>query len=71
MYDYLEGDLKLLTHIQFTIHLAMCPDCRRYLRMYKDSIALGQRIYESPEDEAAGSVPDGVIDAILAATQNK
>ncbi len=71
MSDYVEGDLDLLTRIQFTMHLAMCGDCRRYLQMYKDSIALGKRIFDCPDDEATGHAPQDMINAILAATEKK
>lgn len=71
MIDYVDGGMSLLTRLQFTMHVAICADCGKYLKMYKDSIALGKRIFEQPEDEAAGHVPDEILHAILVATEKK
>ncbi len=71
MIDFVDGDMDLLTRMQFSMHITMCADCRRYLQMYIDSIALGKRIFDCPDDEATGHVPDEIINAILAATEKK
>lgn len=63
--DYLEGNVTLWTWCKFRYHLFICEDCRRYLQDYRNAVALDRRIFENPDDEAAGIVPDEILEAIL------
>jgi len=67
--DYLEGQVSLWTWCKFRYHLLFCDDCRKYLEDYRHAVALGRRIFANPDDEAAGNVPDGILEAILKARQ--
>ena len=41
--EYLEGNLNTWRRLQFDLHVAMCPDCRRYLDQMKETTrVLGQ-----------------------------
>lgn len=71
MIDYVDGGMSLLTRLQFTMHVMICSDCRKYLKMYKDTIALGKRVFDRPDDDAAGQVPDEILHAIMVATEKK
>jgi predicted anti-sigma-YlaC factor YlaD len=63
--DYLEGRLDFWTRVSFKFHLLMCPDCSKYMREYKNTIALGKTVFENPDDEAVGKVPDEILAAIM------
>jgi anti-sigma factor RsiW len=63
--DYLEGRLSFWTRIRFNFHLLMCPDCPKYIQEYKNAIALGKQVFEHPDDEADGKVPDEILHAIM------
>jgi len=41
--DYLEGAMPLPDRLQFDRHLAVCPECRRYVEQMKQTVeALGE-----------------------------
>jgi predicted anti-sigma-YlaC factor YlaD len=41
--EYLDGNMGMFRRMQFDIHVAMCPDCRRYLDQMKETTrVLGQ-----------------------------
>lgn len=63
--DYLERRLDFWMSLQFRFHLFMCPNCTKYIQDYKNTIALEKKVFENPEDEAIGNVPDGILQAIL------
>ena len=63
--DYLENRLGFWMTLQFSIHLFMCTNCSKYMQEYKNTIALEKKIFENPEDEAIGNVPDDILHAIL------
>ena len=71
MMAYLDGELGLMTSLRFRMHIMMCSDCGKFLQSYKNAVAMEKRIFENPEDEAIGHVPDEIIDAILHATSKK
>lgn len=68
--DYLERRLGFWKTLQFRLHLLMCPDCSKYFQEYKNTIALGKTVFENPDDEAAGNVPDELLEAIIRATKS-
>ena len=55
-----------MSRVRFELHLAMCAECRRYLRDDRTSVALGKRVFDDP-DLPAEDVPEDLIRAILAA----
>jgi anti-sigma factor RsiW len=63
---YLERELAPDIQQAFERHLQRCPNCRRYLSIYKASVILGRQAFEA-DDSAAGDagVPDELIQAIL------
>lgn len=63
--DYLERQVSLWTWCKFRFHLLMCSDCRQYLQDYRNAVALGRRIFDNPDDEAEGKVPEQILAAIL------
>jgi len=63
--DYLENRLGLWMTLQFRVHLFMCTTCSRYLQEYKNTIALEKMVFENPDEEAVGNVPDDILQAIL------
>ena len=60
---YRDGELEAAQRQEFEAHLAVCPDCVRYLHTYEQTIELGRAAFETSDD----SVPDGLVRAIVAA----
>jgi predicted anti-sigma-YlaC factor YlaD len=70
--DYLAGNLSALTRFTFQLHLGLCRSCRDYLRTYRDTIHMARAVFSDPAAAVPHSVPEGLIQAILAArTQNR
>ena len=68
--DYVAGDVSPDRRAEFESHLAVCRACRDYLAEYRTSIALVRSLRETPATRAADAkVPEGLVRAILAATQ--
>jgi anti-sigma factor RsiW len=65
--DYVEHTLPADARQRFDQHLAICPDCVRYLAQYRDTIAAG-RLAEA--DELPADVPDSLVTAILHARRD-
>lgn len=63
--DYLDGRLSFWTRIRFNFHIMLCPNCPKYMQEYKNVIALGKQIFENPDDQAVGNVPNEILHAIL------
>jgi anti-sigma factor RsiW len=64
--SYLDGELAADERNRFDAHLAVCPDCVRYLDEYRDTIAV-VRLQAGGDDELPGDVPDDLVEAIVAA----
>jgi anti-sigma factor RsiW len=62
---YLDHELSLFSRLRFKYHLMICSDCTNYMEEYKNSITLGKRVFESPDDIATGNVPDEILHAIM------
>jgi anti-sigma factor RsiW len=63
---YLDGELDAGERARFDAHLAVCPDCVRYLDQYRATVAAVQR--EGEEGDALpDGVPDDLVQAIIAA----
>ena len=68
--DYLEGRLSFWVRVRFGLHIFMCPNCSKYMQEYKNTIALEKKIFENPDDEAIGNVPDEILQAIMGANKS-
>ena len=51
--DYLEGAMSLQDRIRFDLHLAVCPECRRYVEQMKQTVAT---LGEVPAEPIAAEV---------------
>lgn len=69
--DYVDDELGFMTRLQFRMHIAMCRDCKKYLQTYINAIHMEKQIFEHPDDEAIGNVPDEILHAILSASSKK
>jgi anti-sigma factor RsiW len=65
--DYVENALPDAARQRFDEHLAICPDCVRYLAQYRDTIAAGRL---AAADELPADVPDALVSAILNARRD-
>jgi anti-sigma factor RsiW len=63
---YLDGELEESERRVFDEHLELCPPCKDYLVTYRECVEAGRRACES-EDAQPEHVPEGLIQAILAA----
>ena len=64
--DYHSGDLPLETRAKFDRHLTVCPNCVAYLSNYRDTIALGRRVFTDDDAAVPDDVPEDLVQAILA-----
>lgn len=65
--QYFEGELSWNKKFIFEAHLKFCKECRDYLAAYRLSIEAAKGALEQEELPA---VPEDLVKAILAATQN-
>ena len=65
--DYLSGELVGPARATFDRHLDRCPNCRRYLTAYESSVTLGRAAFSEPDAEVPPDLPEGLVEAILAA----
>jgi anti-sigma factor (TIGR02949 family) len=63
---YLDGDLMPAERSEFERHLAICPQCVRYLAGYENTVRLVQQTLAGGDD-APHDAPEQLIDAIVAA----
>lgn len=63
---YLDGEVSPAQRAEFERHLAVCPSCMRYMKQYMETVKLGKAAFTG-DSPAAGAVPEGLIQAILAA----
>jgi anti-sigma factor RsiW len=63
--DYLAGRLAPDVHAEFERHLAVCPNCERYLATYRATIELGRRAFVDLDADADTEVPPEFLRAIL------
>jgi anti-sigma factor RsiW len=64
---YLDGDLDAGERARFDAHLAVCPDCVRYLDQYRDTVTAVRLESEHDDDALPGGVPEDLVQAIIAA----
>ncbi len=63
--DHLDGALPAAERAAFEAHVADCPDCRVYLRTYRDTVALATAA--GGDDAVPSDLPEDLVRAILAA----
>jgi len=64
--DYFDGKLSGRQRRKFDLHLRLCSDCRRYVKGYKQTIALSRVAFVRPDGEVPEEVPEELVTAILA-----
>ena len=64
--DFLDNRLPPVQRVKFSVHLLACPDCRAFLRHYRDAIRLGYDAFHT--EPALDHAPEGLIRSILKAT---
>ena len=62
---YLDRELSFWTRLRFKLHLLICLDCTNYMQEYQNTIALGIRLFDSPDEVAVNKVPDEILRAII------
>jgi len=65
--EYLDGTLGESERRVFEDHVGLCPPCVNYLNSYKATIAASKSLCDDPKEPAEVSVPEDLINAILAA----
>ncbi len=65
--EYLSDELPARERAEFEAHLAECPPCVAYLDTYQKTIQLGKTAYALPDDQVPDTVPEELVQAILAA----
>ena len=65
--DYVEGQLSPDARGEFDDHMAICPDCVRYLRHYTETVKAGRL---AMADELPVDVPDDLVSAIMKARRS-
>jgi anti-sigma factor RsiW len=68
--DYLDGALGAGERARFDEHLAECPDCVSYVATYRAAVALGKAVFADPNETVPETVPDELVNAILAARKS-
>ena len=67
---YDEGELPEDQCARFEQHMSDCPPCITYLETYRETIRLGRQVCRDPEGPPPEDVPEGLIQAILAARKD-
>lgn len=65
--DYLDGALRPLDRHRMDLHTRLCPACKRYLRAYDRARRLAGEALRHSDERALMSVPEDLVQAILAA----
>lgn len=65
--DYLDGELPSEQQSAFQQHLDCCCDCVQFLKTYQATVDLEKKSLCTCEDEIPASVPEELVQAILAA----
>ena len=63
--DYLSRELSAPTRDAFDRHLAVCPNCRRYLASYTETVKLGKAAFDDLNAAVPATVPEDLVRAIL------
>ena len=71
MADYLSNELPVRVRTAFDDHLRVCPNCRKYLTSYEETVKLGRRAFEDEDAVLPAEVPEDLVSAILAARRHR
>ena len=63
--DYLSRELPPPTRDAFDHHLTLCPNCRRYLASYSETVKLGKAAFDDENAAVPATVPEELVRAIL------
>ena len=66
---YLDGTLEDSEREIFQAHMVDCPGCETYLETYRETIRLGKVCFCGGSDDLPEHVPEGLVQAILAARE--
>jgi anti-sigma factor RsiW len=69
--DYVANDMEPSRRRTVDEHLAICPECVRYVDSYRRTIAMGRAAFDDPSAPAPSDVPPKLLRAILASRGNK
>lgn len=69
--DYLDGRLPEERRRIFDQHLSLCASCVNYLRSYQETVRMGRAVLTQSDEAVPGSVPEGLVEAILAARKQQ
>jgi anti-sigma factor RsiW len=64
---YLDAELPAAQAATFESHMGDCPSCETYLETYRETVRLGRTVCADPAGPVPEDVPDGLVEAILAA----
>lgn len=64
---YVENELDPAVKSEFDRHLSICPSCVNYLDSYRRTVRLTRLLAKRDDGPAAGRLPEGLVNAILAA----
>ncbi len=65
--DYLSGELPAAEAARFRVHLEQCRSCIEYLKSYQQTVRLNRAAFQGSDDPVTQSVPEELVQAILAA----
>ena len=66
---YIDGELNTRSKLRFKFHLAICSNCRNYMKGYRNAINLGKQVFNQPHELATSKVTNEILNAILDASQ--
>ncbi len=65
LWRYIEDKLSPTERLTFDDHIADCPDCKRYLQQYQDTVRIGKQAVVSSDALVPADVPEDLVQAIL------
>ena len=65
--DYCDDTLPDRQKFIFELHIKVCRECRDYLAAYRRTIEIAHRLSDNDQPELPDSVPDDLVEAVLAA----
>ncbi len=68
---YVNNELAVDERAALDAHLAVCPECVTFLKNYEQTIRFELAAFEHPEQIIEESIPESLIQAILAARAKK
>jgi anti-sigma factor RsiW len=65
--EYFDGELSDEVRRHFDAHLTACAECSTYLASYRETVRLAKDAMQASDDPVPASVPESLVQAILAA----